>query len=112
MLKKLEMTGKQVLLTLNRNFSCTKQLNRNKKYGNDYVRYTNIYEEHPRSGRSPLQRLLNTGRKFMPYNKLYPVTGKNTGLGVEGGCDLAQRLAAKHSKLLHFYSNPTTFSRL
>lgn len=63
-----------------------------------YIKYPNIYEEHPRSERNDIQRLINKGRSLAPYNKRLPVTGKNTGPGVEGGSKEALELASLHCK--------------
>ncbi|XP_045192238.1 39S ribosomal protein L41, mitochondrial-like [Mercenaria mercenaria] len=95
------MAGKHGLFLIpKRNFSLTQELYRKGKTKNGristYIRYPNIYEEHPRSERNDVQRLLNKGRKLFPYDKRLPVTGKNTGLGVEGGSVEAEQLAAVH----------------
>jgi len=59
-------------------------------------KYKNHWEERPHY-RSKFQRLMNKAKSLIPYDKkICAITGKHTGPGVDGGTELAQRLAALH----------------
>ncbi|KAL4234708.1 39S ribosomal protein L41 [Mactra antiquata] len=80
-----------------RNFSLSARLMKmDKAKAFRKTKYRRPWEEPRSSQRSTINVLLNRGLGKTPFYRKMPVTGKNTGLGVEGGSDIAQKLAAVH----------------
>ena len=90
----MSVTLKQPFSLCNRYFS-TSICCCNQKKKLQFTKYRNRFQE-PYSERNAVQKILNRGRKLIPFDKNLEITGKNTGPGVEGGSEHAAKLAAKH----------------